>query len=395
MSVQTRKRIAWMALVFVAVATASHFALSSLGQENGLASVVFACIVGLLSASVGFLVLQLRDVQESSRKMALLAEMNVQVNREILLNEDLEQIYSTILTYLFRIFNEATTGSVLKLGDDGLLTIAASRGFTDTFVADFKLDLDDSFLYQVTRGRIEGARLITSRDFKALETVLKPEDWRYQSVISAPIFVGDRLFGLLNLDSAVARTYNHQDVEIVERFRSQIEVVLLARERYSANIKRYQVDALTGLITRQYFEDQFAITLERAARYKESLVVALFDVDGLKQVNDTHGHLAGDQLIAHIARVLRKSARTSDTMGRLGGDEFVACYPLAKMAAIDRTIQDIRRALSEQPMETGSGARLVPAFSFGLASFPADGTSLEILLDVADQRMYAMKPALR
>lgn len=90
MSVQTRKRIAWMGLVFVAAATASHFALSSVGQEIGLASVVLACIVGLLSASVGFLVLQLRDVQESSRKMALLAEMNVQVNREILLNEDLE-----------------------------------------------------------------------------------------------------------------------------------------------------------------------------------------------------------------------------------------------------------------------------------------------------------------
>ena len=67
----------------------------------------------------------------------------------------------------------------------------------------------------------------------------------------------DRLFGILNLDSPVAGTYDARDVEIVERFRTQIEIGLLARERYTTNIKRYQVDPLTGLLNRKTFDESF------------------------------------------------------------------------------------------------------------------------------------------
>jgi len=391
--VQGHKAVVWTGSAFAAAGLACFFVFSWHDGASKPLAIEVALLVGLLCGVLTFLVLRLRDVNESSRKLGLIAAMNVQVNRDILLNEDLGLIYANILGYLFRIFNEATTGSILKLGDDGHLTFVASKGFSDEFVGKFRLRLEDSFLYQVTQGNFKEARLITASDFEDVATVIKPDDWRYQSVISAPIFVGDRLFGLLNLDSSIASTYDQKDLEIVERFRAQIEVVLLARERYSANIKRYQVDALSGLATRHYFEDQLAVALERAARYQERVVIGLFDVDGLKQVNDTQGHLAGDQLIAHIAQVLRKSARNSDIVGRLGGDEFVACYPMAKAPAIEHTIQEIRKQLRLTPILTGSGALLVPEFSFGLASFPEDGSTVEALLGIADQRMYAMKQA--
>jgi len=172
-------------------------------------------------------------LKESSRRLQLLAEMNVQVNREILLNEDIELIYRTILNYLFTVFDRATTGSVLILGDDGYLTFAASSGFTEEFVNNFHLKLEDCFLYQATGGDIRGTRLIDSEDFRRIETVFEPGEWEYSSVISAPLFVEDRLFGILNLDSPVSGTYNAQDVSIVEQFRTQIEIGLLARERYT------------------------------------------------------------------------------------------------------------------------------------------------------------------
>ncbi|MCW2832553.1 MAG: ATP-binding region, ATPase domain protein [Nocardioides sp.] len=86
---------------------------------------------------------------------------------------------------------------------------------------------EDSFLYRATGGDIRKARLIDSEDFGRIETVLDPGEWEYRSVISAPLFVGDRLFGVLNLDSPVSGTYNTEDVSIVEQFRSQIEIGLL------------------------------------------------------------------------------------------------------------------------------------------------------------------------
>jgi diguanylate cyclase (GGDEF)-like protein len=352
----------------------------------------FAIAVGLVALNAGMFVAHRRAQaqQKSSRRLNLLAEMNVQVNREILLNGDIELIYRTILNYLFSIFDTARTGSVLILGDDGYLTFAASRGFTEEFVGNFKLKLEECFLYQLTQGQIKNARLFIPKDFERLETVFKPEKWEYKSVISAPIFVGDRLFGLLSLDSAVAGTYDELDVEVVERFRAQIEVGLLARERYTANIKRYQVDSLTGLLTRRYFEDLFKLSLERAQRYEEPLVIALIDVDGLKTINDTLGHLAGDQLLLTIASALQVSCRNSDIMGRLGGDEFIATYHRSDAVAIETNLASIRTQLSARRLQF-EGAEYRSSFSFGVARFPQDGADLDALVAVADKRMYAMK----
>jgi len=377
--------VAQLGTVGATLAALAHFGA-------GIAPLAVALLVSLVLLNTGLVLLYRRykSLQEASRRLSLLAEMNVQVNREILLNEDIERIYRTILDYLFSVFNTASTGSVLILDTEGYLRFVASRGFTEEFVGNFHLKLQDSFLYQVTGGAIKEARLITKDDFRHVETVFKPGQWEYKSVISAPLFVGDRLFGLLNLDSPVSGTYDASDVAIVERFRTQIEVVLLARERYTANIKRYQVDSLTGLLTRRYFEDLFKMTLDRAMRHKDVFVVALFDVDNLKSVNDTHGHLAGDQMLLAVATALRASCRNTDIMGRLGGDEFVASYHHSALSEMDKSIAAIRSKLRAKPVRLGD-TELRLSFSYGLAHFPEDGCTQEALLAAADKHLYEMK----
>ena len=177
-------------------------------------------------------------------------------------------------------------------------------------------------------------------------------------------------------------------------FRTQIEIGLLARERYTTNIKRYQVDALTGLLTRRYFEDLLKISLDRAVRHKETFVVALFDVDGLKHVNDTFGHPIGDQLLLTVANALRTSCRNSDIMGRWGGDEFIASYHQTEIRAMEKNINSIRTRLAAKPMRHGDKEYRL-SFSYGLASFPEDGSDLDTLIAVADKHLYAMKAANR
>lgn len=351
-----------------------------------------AAIICLVLANAGLTVLYLsfRSSKESSRRMRLLAEMNVQVNREILLNEDIELIYRTILDYLFSIFDKAKMGSVLILGEDGYLRFASSRGHTEDFVEKFRLKLEDCFLYQETGGSIKETRLITHETFARIFTMFPPETWEYQSVISAPLFIGDRLFGLLNLDSDKPGSFNDEDVRIVERFRAQIEVGLLAREHYRSNIERYHVDSLTGLFSRRYFEDLFSATLDRAGRYNETFIVALFDADGLKYVNDTFGHLAGDQMLILIAKAIRASCRKSDIIGRFGGDEFIAVYHVAGTEMIEKNIAGILSNFRAKPINFGEREHRL-SFSYGLARFPEDGTDLDSLTEAADKRLYAMK----
>lgn len=369
---------------------AALLAYSNFGVEFVRPSIQVGVSLVLLNIGVWFTYSGIRALKESSRRLSLLAEMNVQVNREIIMNEDIELIYRTILNYLFSVFKNATTGSILVLGVDRRFTFAASRGFNEEFVSQFQLKLEDCFLYQVTEGDIKETRLIQADDLQRLKTVFKPMGWKFQTVISAPIFVGDKLFGLLNLDSAESGRYDSHDVETVDRFKTQIEIILLARDRYTQSIKRYQVDALTGLLTRRYFEDLFQLCLDRAIRHKESFLIAMFDVDKLKYVNDTFGHLAGDQMLLAISNALRSACRSSDIMGRLGGDEFIACYPLAGKLVMDKTITSIRTKVRASRLKFGNVEHR-PSFSYGLASYPEDGTDLDTLIALADSRLYDMK----
>ena len=395
MKINLDTRGATMGFVLVALAQvggicAVLWAFSIFGMAFAPLAVLLVVSLVLVNAGLALHYFSFRRFKETSRRLHLLAEMNVQVNREILLNEDIELIYRTILDYLFSIFDTVTTGSILILDEDGYLRFAASRGFTEEYVQNFHLKLEESFLYQDTGGAITGTRLITQETISRLVTLFAPGDWEFKSVLSAPLFVGDRIFGVLNLDSDRSRIFNQEDVHIVERFRAQIEVGLLARERYRSNIERYHVDALTGLFTRRYFEDLFSVTLERAIRYKETFVVALFDADGLKYVNDTFGHLAGDQMLLLIASALRASCRKSDIIGRFGGDEFIAVYHVSETEMMGESIANILSALRSRPVSFGDREHRL-SFSYGLARFPEDGTNLELLTATADQRLYAMK----
>lgn len=384
-----------MGFVLIALAEAgiiisTLLALLIHGRDFARLTVILVICLICINAGLALQYVHFRRTREEARRLNLLAELNVQVNREILLNEDIELIYRTILDYLFRIFDTVTTGSILILGDDGYLRFASSKGFTEDYVRKFELKLEDSFLYQDTCGVITETRLITQETIARLITRFDPGDWEYKSVISAPLFLGDQLFGILNLDSDRSSIFDAEDVRIVERFRSQIEVGLLARERYRANIERYHLDALTGLFTRRYFEDLFSVTLERARRYRETFVVAIFDADRLKYVNDTFGHLAGDQMLLSIASALRKSGRKSDIIGRFGGDEFIAIYPMAAPEMMEESIATVLADLRATPAGFGD-QNFHMSFSYGIARFPDNGDSLEALTAAADERLYAMK----
>lgn len=383
--------LAALAQAGIAVAILLSLAFVSTEAARTPSAALFI-VASLLLANTGLigLYLRFRHVRESSRRLRLLADMNVQVNREILLNENIELIYRTILDYLFSIFNTVNTGSILILGDDGYLTFAASRGFAEKYVEGFRLKLEDAFLYQETRGHITETRLITSETLARLVTMFEPGNWKYNAVISAPIFVGSRLFGILNLDSAQPGTFDERDSAIVERFRAQIEVCLLAREQYQTNIERYHVDSLTGLFTRRYFEDLFAISLDRALRYNEHFIVAIFDIDRLKYVNDTFGHLAGDQMLLTIASAIRASCRKSDIIGRFGGDEFIALYHAADKEVMEQNISGILSDLRTRYANVADREHRL-SFSYGLSRYPEDGNSLEALTAVADDHLYAMK----
>ena len=141
-----------------------------------------------------------------------------------------------------------------------------------------------------------------------------------------------------------------------------------------------RADPLTGLLNRRGFEERLAAELSHATRSARPMGLVLIDLDGFKQVNDTMGHAAGDELLAWVAETARGVVRPSDAVGRLGGDEFALLLPETGQPDALATARRVREALGERI-----------ASCTGVGAFPLDGGSAEELLHRADAALYASK----
>ncbi|MHB8718393.1 MAG: GGDEF domain-containing protein [Candidatus Dormibacteria bacterium] len=154
-----------------------------------------------------------------------------------------------------------------------------------------------------------------------------------------------------------------------------------------------RTDTLTGLANRRAVDEKLAEELHRAHRYGRELAVFLLDVDGLKRVNDEHGHLAGDALVCEVARRLDAAVRLTDLAGRWGGDEFAVVCPETNNAGAAALALKLHAALTERPMRVGD--RILPVrVSIGWA---VDGSRGDVvaLIAAADAALYAAKARRR
>ena len=149
-------------------------------------------------------------------------------------------------------------------------------------------------------------------------------------------------------------------------------------------------DPLTGLANRSLLMAQLEQALERARRTETTVAVLYFDLDKFKEVNDTFGHDAGDQLLLVVAARLRSVVRGGETVARIGGDEFVV---VVEDISAPRQSTKVMRRLSAKLQESTNilGTDIHPEASVGMAIFPQDGETAEELLKAADFKMYLAK----
>jgi len=157
------------------------------------------------------------------------------------------------------------------------------------------------------------------------------------------------------------------------------------------------LDGLTGQLNQRAIHDRLTHELERAARYGQPLAVILCDLDHFKQVNDTHGHLAGDTVLRQGAGVLRRGLRSVDLLGRYGGEEFLAVLPQVDIDAGRLAAERLRRSLEGYPVMLPSGERVRITASFGVASREELGEEAtgDLMVSLADRRLYQAKAAGR
>jgi diguanylate cyclase (GGDEF)-like protein len=149
-----------------------------------------------------------------------------------------------------------------------------------------------------------------------------------------------------------------------------------------------QTDPLTGLLNRRCFIERATAALDEARITRMPVAVLLFDVDHFKQVNDNHGHAAGDAMLCHLARLGRQQLRGDDLMARIGGDEFAILLTGAGDARAVATRLPARIAASPLGFE---GRELRCAISLGAAVVLADDHDIDSALRQADAALYKAK----
>jgi diguanylate cyclase (GGDEF)-like protein len=151
-------------------------------------------------------------------------------------------------------------------------------------------------------------------------------------------------------------------------------------------------DRLTGLANRRAFDNGLHVEAGRARRYWRPLAIVLIDVDSFKQINDTHGHAAGDAVLKSVADILKESMRETDLVARFGGDEFALVLPETTAEMVVAKLERVRHDVAlVRTLEGRSASPVRVTLSIGVATWPDDGAQAHHVLAAADARLYEAK----
>jgi len=211
------------------------------------------------------------------------------------------------------------------------------------------------------------------------------------SAIAIPLVAHGEVIGTLAMYSTTPRRFSNDTRRLVRLYAAQAAIAIANAQLLAETHRLARDDDLTGVMNRRSLMERLENEIHSANRHGDILAVALCDLDGLKFVNDSAGHLAGNEVLIKIARVMRESVRAEDVVARFGGDEFVVLLPRTGQLPAQALVGRMSARLREETYHWAGVEQSVPRVSFGIAWFPEDGRTADALLAVADERMYLDK----
>jgi diguanylate cyclase (GGDEF)-like protein len=230
---------------------------------------------------------------------------------------------------------------------------------------------------------------------KSLSSSLKHMTWQAKEIAGGDL--SQRIDFLGEFSTAFNEMAERLDLTLNELRSSERELSdanQSLQEAHAQLLEQATHDPLTGLLNRRSLSERWAAETARADRDSEPIAILLADLDNFKSINDTCGHEGGDTVLVSFARTLSAQLRASDIACRMGGDEFIVLIPGVALDEGAQVANRIRDAFATADL--GSGLEdCTHTASFGIAEYPANGTTLEAVTLAADEALYRVKAAGR
>jgi diguanylate cyclase (GGDEF)-like protein len=216
-----------------------------------------------------------------------------------------------------------------------------------------------------------------------------------RSLVMLPLVASGESLGLIELFSPGPIALNEDRLGLVRTIANEAAIALENARLYEEARALADRDPLTGFFNHRYLHERFGQEAVRARRSHRPLSLLMLDLDDFKLVNDSFGHLLGDDVLRWTADLIRKTLRASDLPARYGGDEFAILLPDADHDEAAATATRLREAFAASAFSREGRLTVPVGVSIGAATFPADGRTAAELIAVADAGLYRMKRSIR
>ncbi|HCD09047.1 MAG TPA: GGDEF domain-containing protein, partial [Thermoanaerobacter sp.] len=236
---------------------------------------------------------------------------------------------------------------------------------------------------------ISSNKTIAIKDLKQDKRFLKEQFLNnYGSVVVAPLRFSGSVIGCLMVLHVETNVFDEDSVKIIEIIVDQASVAITNAKRYYEVTKKSITDPLTKTYNRRYFNDALMENIMRADETSEPVSLIMFDLDNFKLINDTYGHLVGDEVLKEVAKRIKNNVRSDDIVARFGGEEFAVILPKLTAEQAYMIAERIRNEVLSRPIRTDKGDIYV-TITGGVADYPEKADSAEKLISHADRALYA------
>ncbi len=213
---------------------------------------------------------------------------------------------------------------------------------------------------------------------------------RVGSLISAPLISGERIIGILRVDSEELNTFLTDDLRLLSILATLAAVSIENAQLYCRTEELAITDGLTGLYVHRYFQERLGEELERAMRSNSFLSFLMIDIDHFKDYNDRYGHSVGDIVLKKVSKVLKEKAGDGAIVARYGGEEFAVVLPRTEKKAAIKIAEIIRKAIADEAV-TVRRKKTNITVSAGVAAFPVDAMIKGDIIRKADEALLRAK----